>query len=309
MKKQRKRLVGALIALLVLAAAVGTAGGRLAMPERLTGEDQFVGFHLVHLPVMDKAEPFQDRFPCTEYGVQEWETEEGDKVTLPQIILIGTYNEETRRYEFPGLEGFNCFFALRAEEDGELYYAGYADLSDVRVEVGEERNALSGTVYLGPQLEGYEAPKYGYTLTAYRVYQMEDGTVYITGEGDRQGYAGAGFTITEEHSRRENIGGKEQSVTLKVGFSTQWAERIKAVTVTWFGADDRVVGEESLSVEEIEDDLTLEPPSEAVWALVAVENARGEVERSSYTLEPGAAHSLVLLDERGLGQVVSLILS
>ena len=81
------------------------------------------------------------------------------------------------------------------------------------------------------------------------------------------------------------------------------------MTVTWFGADDRVVGEESLSAEEIEDDLTLEPPSEAVWALVAVENARGEVERSSYTLEPGAAHSLVLLDERGLGQVVSLILS
>lgn len=81
-------------------------------------------------------------------------------------------------------------------------------------------------------MKEHEAPRYGYSLTAYRVYQMTDGTVYITGEGDRQGHAGEGFTITEEHSRLVTVNGKQQSITLKVGFSTARAERTEAVAVT-----------------------------------------------------------------------------
>lgn len=135
MKRQSKKLAGVLVALFVLAAVAGTARGRLALPERLTGEDQFVGFHLVYQPVSSKAESFQERYPCTEYGVQELKTKKGDTVTLRQKILIGVYNEETRRYEFPGLEGLNCFFDLQTEENGEQHYAVCADVADVHADM------------------------------------------------------------------------------------------------------------------------------------------------------------------------------
>lgn len=306
MKKYRKAILGTVAALAALAVTMTAGGVRLACPEELVGEDQFVGFHLVYQSPLEKVE----QSGWKEYGTQDMVLEGFGTVSFPRKILIGRYNEETWEYEFPGLEGQNCFLGLRTEEDGNQSYVGYSGLADAHIVVGDGEYSISGTAYVGPMAENHAPTEDGYVLVAYRVYQMADETIYLTGEGN--GYGGrGGFTINEEHNRIETIGGERRQITLEVQFSIEWAERTEEVAVSWYDSDNCVVGERALTMEEIGDGLTLERPEGAVWALVTTADSLGTVARCAYTLdEPGktAYHRLIQMDERGMGRVVDLLL-
>ena len=114
--KNKRMLVWAAIAVCLL---LILSGSKLAQPE-LNGpdRDKFIGFHIVpeKMGAADD-EGFQqigdnDRTHWVEYGTETIPIEGFGNATFKKQILIGTYNEEEHRYEFPGKEGFNCTISL-----------------------------------------------------------------------------------------------------------------------------------------------------------------------------------------------------
>ena len=307
--KKWPRVLGMVLACGVLTLLLG-AGGKLAQPERkAVEEDKFVGFQLVYEAIMNRTPSDEERSNWVEYGEEELDAGSFGSISIPRKILIGQYNEETGQYVFPGKEGINCFLTTRIGADGEQIYTGYANLVDAHIKVGDGEESLSGTVYMGDMARDHESPEYGYSMTAYRVYQMKDGTVYLDGSGN--GYAGEGdFTSTAKESYTETVDGEEQTTSLEVSFTVKWVERIKEVSVAWFDGANKLLGERLVSLEELkQQDLTLERPQGAVWAMVAETGEAGEIGRAAYTLgEEGVSHRLVLLDERGMGTVTYLTL-
>ena len=271
----------------VLALLLGNSVGSLARPERLAGQDRRIGFQLVY----EEIQP-PDR-----------------------SVVVGEYDAEEDRYVFPGREGLNCFLALRAGPDGETDFSGWSDMvgAEVSLDVspGGGEQTLSGTFYKGPILEGHESRSgLGYALTAYWVYQAQDGTVYLSGE--QRGFGGdGGVTVSMEEVTDWVIGGSRRTDRLAVEFSIQWAERTEQVEVVWYDGADSPLARRALTMEEIGDGLALERPEGAVWALVTVTDRRGGVERAAYTLDGpiGAFHRLIQLDERGSGRVADLELN
>lgn len=286
------------------------AAGKLAQPERkAVEEDKFIGFHLVYEAIMERTTSDEEDSYWVEYGEETLDAGSFGSISIPRKILIGQYNEETGQYVFPGKEGTNCFLTTRIGENGEQTYTGYANLVDAHIKVGDGEESLSGTVYMGDMAQDHECPEYGYSMTAYRVYQMKDGTVYLDGSGN--GYAGEGdFTSTAKESYTETVDGEEQTTSLEVSFTVEWVERVEEVSVAWFDGANKLLEERLISLEELkQENLTLERPQGAAWALVAETGEAGEVGRSVYTLgEEGAAHRIVLLDERGMGTVTYLTL-
>ena len=285
--KYGPRLLGAVAACGVLALLLGNSVGSLARPERLAGQDRRIGFQLVY----EEIQP-PDR-----------------------SVVVGEYDAEEDRYVFPGREGLNCFLALRAGPDGETDFSGWSDMvgAEVSLDVspGGGEQTLSGTFYKGPILEGHESRSgLGYALTAYWVYQAQDGTVYLSGE--QQGFGGGGgITVSMEEVTDWVIGGSRRTDRLAVEFSIQWEERTEQVEVVWYDGADSPLARRALTMEEIGDGLALERPEGAVWALVTVTDRRGGVERAAYTLDGpiGAFHRLIQLDERGSGRVADLELN
>lgn len=321
--KRRNRVLALLLACLALAGAASAAGGTLARPEREgQGADKFVGFHLVLEPEnryvdMDdpdweeglEARPAGERSGWEAAGTQEVQTDTLGALSIPREILIGQYDEETGRYVFPGMEGLNCFLAIRTEQ-GEEYYSGYSDMEEVHLSIGDEETTLSGTVYYGPPLDStsWDSGDYDCCWTAYRVYQMADGTIYLDGSGSSFGGAG-GFAVSSKESDTKTVNGESKTVSFQVEFTMTSVERVETVEVAWFDADDQMVGRRTLTMEEIGEGLALARPEGAVWALAAQTDRLGQMERTVYTLEPeGAAHRLIQLDERGVGRAIYLTL-
>ncbi len=306
--KKWPRVLGVVLACGVLTLLLG-AGGKLARPEREGAEeDKFIGFQLVFEAIMDRPLSDEERSYWVEYGEETLDTGSFGSFSIPRKILIGRYDEETGKYVFPGKEGVNCFLTTRIGENGEPVYTGYTDLADAQVKVGDQENSLSGTVYMGDMAPGHQSPEYGYSMTAYRVYQMKDGTVYLDGSGN--GYAGEGdMTASTEESYTETVNGEERTTSLKVSFTVEWVERVNEVSVTWFDGEDRPLESRTLTLEEVGEGLTLERPQGAQWALVAETDENGAVRRTCHTLgEEGVSHRLVRLDERGMGTLTYLTL-
>ena len=176
MKKILKFGAAALMVCLLL----DFTGCQLARPEKVGPEtDEFIGFHIVPERVgemvEENGEMFQqigdnDRSAWVEYGVEDMKLEGLGTVAFPRQILIGTYNEDTHRYDFPGKEGYNCFLASYTDETGTNYLNGYSDMTDCNLhrkytDEGEE-NILKTALYTGTVKTGED---YDYILTAYRV--------------------------------------------------------------------------------------------------------------------------------------------
>ena len=302
---------------LLLASAVivlDVTGGKLAQPERYTkGQDPFIGFHLVpeRLNSVTEEDGSQwtqvgnpDRSQWVEYGTETMDVGEFGKVEFPRQVLIGTYNEQTRRYEFPGMEGFNCFLAIRKEENGERYINGYTDMMENHVTLSDQENTLSGALYVNPQTAWAMNE---YVLTAYRVYQMEDGTVYLDGTGNS--YGGPGFTIKERAEYTTTVNGETKTQAMEVEFSLKDLPQTEQIHVLWFGENREVLGQEMFPVKELDGDRTLQKPVGAVWALVEEIGKTGNnVTRN--IVEPDqqgqSSHRLILPDERGIGRAVWL---
>lgn len=203
--------------------------------------------------------------------------------------------------------------ATRTEADGEEYVSAGPDMADVQIGLGGEEEYIRGTVYFGPPLDdkNWNTEDFDYCWTAYRVYQMADGTVYLDGSGNSFGGVG-GFTVSEREERTTTVNGKVETTTktFKAEFTIESVERVTAVTLKWFDGEDRLAATDTLAPEDIGDGLTLKAPESARWALVEETKRTGTVKRSVYTLdgEEGAVHQLVLLDDSGLGRVVFLTL-
>lgn len=301
-------------AVLMAALLFGFTGCQLAQPEKVGPEtDAFIGFHIVPEKLgLVNEDGFQqigndDRSNWVEYGTENLELDGFGTVAFPRQILIGTYNEETRRYDFPGKEGYNCFLSTYTGEDGEHYINGYTDMTETSLnrkimDDGEE-NILKAALYTGTVKE---AEDYDYILTAYRVFQMEDGTVYIDGTGNS--YGGAGFTINERMEYTATINGESTKQVLDIEFSLKDAERLARVDVIWFGEEDEVLLREQLPLGELEGEYKLTPPAGAAWAMIRETDERGGVRRTASTPDysGNAAHKLIQLDETGVGHAVWL---
>ena len=309
--KKRARVLAVVLACGVLALALG-AGGKLAQPEREgVEEDKFVGFQLVFERIPGEWEEItRDYSGWVEYGTENVELGGLGTVAFARKILIGEYDEAKSRYVFPGREGFNCFCAVRDLEGGK-HYTGYTDMADVHTKVGDTETSISGTVYFGPPLDAtnWNTDNYDYGWTAYPVYQMKDGTVYLGDGGNSYGGMG-GFTISTKTAYTETVDGEEQTTSFEVSVTMEAVERVQELAVAWFDETDLPLENRALPMEEIGvDGLTLERPQGAVWALVEETDRLGAVKRSAYTLgEDGVDHRLVRLDERGMGRVTFLTL-
>lgn len=310
--KKWPKVLAVVLACVALAYALDATGGKMAQPERVgPDEDTFVGFQMVFERMPQEGESIpRDESHWVEYGAEDMAVDGLGTISFPRKILIGEYNEAEREYVFPGLEGINCFQVVR-KEDGSECYTGHNGLADVHIKVGDQENSLSGTVYYGPPEDdaNWNTENYDYGWTAYRVYQMDDGTVYLDGSGDSFGGMG-GFTVTKKESWTETVDGEETTASFEVSVTMTSVERIQEVLVTWFDETDQPLENRSLTMEEIGEGLTLNRPQGAVWAMVTETDRLGTDKRTAYTLEEEeVSHQLVQLDACGLGRLVYLTLT
>ncbi len=309
-------------AVLLLAGLLLLSGCTLAQPERQSvSQDRFIGFQLVYEEnrTIDMSDPDwqeqeasiepEDRSHWVEYGTQNVQTDRFGTLSLPREILIGEYDEEHNRFYFPGKEGYNCFLAKRPSSQGGEQYVGNGDLCDATIKVGGEEEGISGTVFAGPPLAGRPEDPLDYVWTAYRVYEMADGTVYLDGTGSSYAAGMGGFSTSMESKETRTVDGEEETYTFKAEFTLEWVERTEQIQVTWFGGDDLPLDSRTLTMAEVGEGLELERPAGAVWALIAITDTQGTVERSILSLKAdGVAQRLIQLDETGAGRVVYLTL-
>ena len=312
-------LIAALLAVVLLVGVADSTGGKLAQPERTEqAGDAFIGFHLVPERIVQETGPDgetighfeeRDRTHWVEYGTKNLQLDGFGSVAFPREILIGTYNEETHRYDFPGMEGFNCFVSVQTREDGTTYLNGYTDMADSHLhrkftDEGEE-NILTGTLYMDTIVAEREE-EYEWILQAYRVYQMADGTVYLDGSGN--GYAGGGFTAKERVENVITINGETKTRVTEIEFSIEDAERLERVRVKWFDEENEAIGVEEVDLTQIKSEWELTPPSGTAWALVIEEDEEGGVTRTA--VEPDhegqCSHRIILMGEADVGRAAYL---
>lgn len=313
MKRNIWKIGGALAGLLLLLCVLCQP---LARPAKTGPEkDRFAGFQLCYEEIDPEEGMVQDRAHWTVYGSEELLVPGMGRATVERRVLVGQYDAENERYEFPGMEGLNAFFAFRTGEDGERYQDVYSDLADTEVishaalgdgwKAAENISELIGTAFFGPPLDDrtWNTEDFDYIWTPYPVYQMPDGTIYLTGNA-LGSYGGVGgFTISEEENWTTNWDG-EKGVRIEVELKS--VERVDSVEVKAFDAGDRELSARTLAMDEIGDGMTLNLGENAVWAMVSESDRNGRIKRTAHTLDEGASHRLVLLDENGMGHVVDL---
>ena len=302
MKRMGRRL-----ALLAAAAAVLAALGTvpLAAPGPEGQADRFVGFHVAFGA---RQTPYDDG-SWTEYGSQTLDTGRFGALSFPRSVLFGVYDAERGRYDFPGLEGRNCFLYQSVEENGDLVNSSSVELAHPNMaykstDQGEEET-ISGTVY-------FRAGEEERFVTLYRVYQTEDGRLYLDGSGNSYGGAG-GMTITEERTATETINGEETSVALSVEVRFEMVGRLQEVRVKEFDGSDRMIGETVFQADSLEDETPVNLTEDTQWLVVEEYCQDGTVTRTVYDIqeldrEGERYHTMTVLDDRGMGIGRSLCL-
>lgn len=311
---------------LALLLAVPLSTATLARPEPSgPAEDQFIGFHLVYEmlpPSMEELEahpedyPPEDRSQWTEYGSESIRVDGFGSLDIPREILIGQ-RQENGHYLFPGLDGYNAFLARGTNEDGTHYTTGYVDLADCRISIGGDTESLTGTLYIGLPLgvteEEYYADSPDYGWTAYEVYQMADGTVYLNGHGSS--FAGAGgFSTTHTRTYTTTENGESTTKTFEVTISCEQVSRLERAELRQYAGDDRLLSREELTPGDFSAgtlERSLAPGCD--WLMVVETDTNGSRARSVYGAEELDAsgclsHQLVLLDDAGMGRPVYLTL-
>ena len=319
MKQKGFRIYAILVGLALILALTS---GKLAQPERNSPErDRFVGFQLCYENVRPQGDGMaQDRSDWTVYGNEELAIPGMGKTTVERRVLVGQYDEENNRYIFPGMEGLNCLITRQTSPDGTEHVNFQTDLADAdkvthvnRVDGDRTENtwSLSGTAFFGPPLDDrkWNTEDSDFIWTPYEVYQMADGTVYLTGT-PLGSYGGVGgFTISQEESYDLDLGGGPEGHSIQIEAKLESVERVVSVEVKAFDENDRELSTRTLTMDEIGDGLDLELEEHAAWALVTETDRNGRVKRTAHSLDNAdqkASHRLVRLDDDGLGHVVYL---
>lgn len=297
-------------ALLLAGLLLGLCGCSLAQPEG-EGGDRWLGYYVA---LSDAAHPINgvDQEGWVNYGSQRLETEYGPLTVFDRVLPA---REENGRYTFPGLEGFKLFYVETTDENGNHCHTVQSDMSDGQFHVTETgegtRVELAGTVYYGlpegeTDWEQWYEGKDCWHLSFCEVYQMADGTVYLTGSGHGVG-PGGGMTFTEkrEYTRTEGDAAVTESLEVAVTFTE--VSRLERLTVRQYGADGALIQSDELPVDG--SGLAVKWVSGVAWA--AVEETRGSVvERAVYD-RPGPEegpvdHEVILLDANGLGRAAQI---
>lgn len=290
--KRRNKIAALLLGAVLLWIALDA---RLAQPEPgPETRDRFVGFHAVFQPqaVPVEAEdpagsgemvlyqPYRpDDSQWTVYGEDSLRVQGLGRVRMEKKILIGREDGEGH-FVFPGLEGKNCFLAELPREDGGVRYGGYADTAETEVSLAEGARSLRGTVYFGPPLldgDGKLAWEDCGVWTLYPVYQMEDGTVYLT-DSTEGSYGGAGG-VTITRSEKETLNGADR-YSQEISVSITSIPRLERLTLRQFDGDDALLDTAVLTQEE-------------AWAL--------EKGRLELALAEGTAYVIAAREDTGGG--------
>lgn len=314
MKKNKRKILGTLAALLVLAGVVDATGGKLAQPEHQGPEnDTWIGYFLAWEPLPGEWEEIPRKGEgWVEYGSETMNVTGLGSVSFPREILIAQYNEG-EGFTFRGMEGYGAFLAQVKQEDGSVFLSGN-QLMDASTNVGDTKNSVSGTVYYGLPLGETEWPagEPDYAWRAYEVFQMPDGTVYLDGSGNSYGNAG-GMTIKSERTSTETINGETTSVSMSVEVHFEAVSRLQEVRIKEFDASDRMIEETVFSTDTLGDETAVILAEDTSWLVVEEYSQDGTVTRTVYdarTIEENGEqyHTLVVLDDQGMGSGRTLYL-
>ena len=224
----------------------------LARPEPEGYGDRFVGFHIVN-------DSHSASLPDYEDG--NWSFYAGKRVLWG--VKTGDY------YEFPGMEGKNCFLEW-LYEGGEPCLSSCSQLADTFLTMGDKQS-LSATLYSSAQ-----------ALRFFRAYQTADGRIYLDGSGNGYSGAGGGFAVTEDRTWTERAGDavtQEESFHIEVSVAEPPA--VAEVAVKCFGAGDALL--EARTFDGSGEGAEIALPVDTAWVLVEERTAEGEVVRTVHT--------------------------
>lgn len=305
---------------LALALIFSLAGCSLAQPERpASGLDEFIGFYLVYEDAMVP--------PSEQYEADAW-VSVGNPLTGAEYVLEGEKQEDWS-YAFGDLEGLDFFFP--SYEPGHTHPTGpngeeepcVVRLSESEIQRTEMRQntseagtsyICSGTVYVGPVLEGSGAEDTSWVMALYPVFQRWDGSIYLSGDAQRVGGSG-GVTIGRDTKTATQINGGEsaESAGLEVNVSIEWTQRLESVTVQQYSGEQALLGEDTLTAQEA---MALDGTWSLPWAegaayTLAVKRYAGGTEKFEMFPEPyeedhAAPLTVWFLDERGMGVPVTV---
>lgn len=224
----------------------------LAQPEPEGYGNRFVGFHIV-------ADSLERSIPNYEDG--NWSLYAGELVLWG--IKVGDH------YEFPGLEGKNCFLEWRYE-DGEPYLSSCSELADTSLITGD-KTSITGTLYSSADI-----------LRFFRVYQTAGGRIYLDGSGNGYGGAGGGFSVTEDRTWTEHTGDTvTQEESFHIDVSVKEPSTVVKAVVKYFDGQDTLL--EAQTLEGTGDGAELSLPTGTAWALIEEHTEEGEIYRTVYT--------------------------
>ena len=301
-----KKLKFLLLSLLALTLTGCSLAQAEAPPE---GGDRWVGFYVV--PSQSGWDAFCNNPYLEEYGALEVETEQFGTLTAPRDVLFAV-EDEAGNYTFPGIEtGFNLFY-LDETTKGSHCTRVVSDMAPyedgVRIEERDEGSSITfgGTVCFGPPLGVADWDPYDDNTiwTFYRVYQTEDGRVYIDGNGNSAN-GPITHTATETRTVTEN-GETTREETLSVTVAVKVVPRLERLAVTQFDGNNAILKSEDLSLQN--DRTEVRCLAEAAWILVE-EISAGGVERTVCEVPEGedpVSHDYVLLDDDGYGGLACL---
>ena len=295
--------------LLCALAVLLLAGCSLAQPEEtMPGGDRFVGFYLVHTP--GYSDSFYDNPQREEYGADSIVTDQFGTISFPREVLFAV-EEEPGKYVFPGMEGgYSLFITTEAREYGPTISI-HSDMAPgkennfTHVSDSETSYSISGTVYCGPPLGAEDWDKYtdNGIWTCYRVYQAEDGRVYMDGSGSSS-RGGGGFGYGENQTQTTtDWNGETITESIDINVWVETVSRMERLVVTQFDENNAVVRSDDLALRENLPRVKCE--AETAWVLVEEISKDGAV-RTAYNV-PGeeevlVSHMVILLDDEGLGK-------
>lgn len=302
--KKSKWVLPVLLVLLLTGCSLARAE---ADPE---SRDRWVGLYVV--PAQDYGrDGFYNNPYLEEYGSDTVKTEGFGTLTFPREVLFAV-KDEAGNYTFPGMEtGFSLFYVEMVAGHGHytkmVSNMGPHDDGAALAYTDEGSSiAISGTVYRGSPLgvTDWNAYEDGTVWHLFRVYQTEDGRVYINGDGDSiDGLAGCSQTEKRTDTRDgETVREETFSVTVDI----KAVPRLERLVVTQFDESNNLLQSDDLSL--LKDRPEIRCQAETAWVLVEEIGPDG-TERTVYSVPEGedpVSHDYVLLDDDGYGYMACL---
>ena len=294
----RIKLLAIIVSLILL------TGCSLAQPEQQNiNQDNFIGFHaVVETWDMDSGVPDEngmtelpssDRSHWTEYGADDIELDGFGSVSFPREVLFAEYDEETGHYIFRGMEGINAFCTI-VDEGNSSSYSGYTQLSNSKISATNDAiTSLEGTIYI-------ENGNEDNFITLYRVFETEDGRIYLDGTGNSFGGAG-GFSTSGKTEHKTYIGEEETVETFEITIHIEAIYPAAILEVMQYDKNNLPISSEVINA--FDDTMTISLLPDTTFIMIVETDTQGEPHRSvvdrNTDPELQEYHSIRYLSESG----------